>query len=951
MARQQEAEPVFQLTQKGFGGGELGPQLLGRSEVQKYASGARLLRNFQIQRHGCAETRPGTIYQGAFKQNAYVRLVPFNFDATHSYVLEFGNIYCRVWKEGSLIVTTGAPAYSNATQYNGGEVVTYSGSVYIATAPNFGLAPGIGSWYLQAAGVMEFPTDCVQASLQTMQYVQPNATMTLASQGFLPWQITFVSEMQWYSRIMSFGASIAGPATVSATAGGPVANGNLPLNPTSVTATGGNASLNKSEYYITAWIAGSGQVEHSESPVSAQTLATVGGADSSNPVALAWTDPNPGAGITTSAFSIYKLFFPYFYKIADVGPSTLSLSDNGLGALSGNIQPRELSTTVITFNYLVTSISDATGEESVVGTPASCVGGPPTAANPNIIEFVTVAGCSSYNIYLEANGVFGLIGKAYGASTIIFLDTGLTPNTAIQPPVPLPISAIQPAVVSFFQSRLWFANTLANPNRMWGSQSGQPNNFNVLTPQVNNSACEFDILGDEPQTIVGIVDNGRMIIHTRTAEFLCSGDATGAITPTVLNPNRQGANGGSLIRPVVIPPTDIYVDVHQAQIRDLHFEIQSQGYAGADLTKYASGMFLDRTILEMAIQKVKNSILWCVMDDGELFGITYDRTEGLSAWHHHDTQGLYSALCVVPEGSASALYVSVLRGTSYMLERFTEREFEDVVYLSDFCGLDCASLYDGRNTTRSNIEVNTTVAGVWTQGTELVLTASGGGISGVVVGQAIVVYLLGQLVLGDTVYQNQVIAKMTVTITAITSPLGVIHLFGYADQAVPVSMQATLINTWGIASTVMSGLSYLNGLSVVALADGAVIPAQTVSGGEITLPDNALVVYVGLSYTCQLKTLPVENAQGDTLTSRPVSINEMTMMVYNSRGGRYGMDFEDLQDPPPNQQLGQGGSVYTGPVIIPVSSDWQATGQVCVEMDDPLPLGISAITPTGMAGN
>ena len=70
--------------------------------------------------------------------------------------------------------------------------------------------------------------------------------------------------------------------------------------------------------------------------------------------------------------------------------------------------------------------------------------------------------------------------------------------------------------------------------------------------------------------------------------------------------------------------------------------------------------------------------------------------------------------------------------------------------------------------------------------------------------------------------------------------------------------------------TTVSGLTWLQGMTVNILADGAPVPAQVVSvGGSITLPYPATKVIVGLPIIAQVQTLPaslsVDSGFGETL--------------------------------------------------------------------------------------
>ena len=93
-----------------FTAGELSPRLNGRTDLTKYFNGCTTLENFLIHPHGGATRRPGTRHVAEVKSSAaQCRLIPFQFNVTQAYILEFGNNYFRIYKDGGQ-VTSGSPA-------------------------------------------------------------------------------------------------------------------------------------------------------------------------------------------------------------------------------------------------------------------------------------------------------------------------------------------------------------------------------------------------------------------------------------------------------------------------------------------------------------------------------------------------------------------------------------------------------------------------------------------------------------------------------------------------------------------------------------------------------------------------------------------------------------------------------------------------------------------------
>lgn len=100
-----------------FTAGELSPNMYGRTDIEKYYNGCMTMENFLVLPQGGAYRRPGSRYVASVKTaSAFTRLVPFVFSTTQAYMLEFGNLYIRVYYDGGQ-VQSGSTVYEVVTPY------------------------------------------------------------------------------------------------------------------------------------------------------------------------------------------------------------------------------------------------------------------------------------------------------------------------------------------------------------------------------------------------------------------------------------------------------------------------------------------------------------------------------------------------------------------------------------------------------------------------------------------------------------------------------------------------------------------------------------------------------------------------------------------------------------------------------------------------------------------
>jgi len=168
----------------------------------------------------------------------------------------------------------------------------------------------------------------------------------------------------------------------------------------------------------------------------------------------------------------------------------------------------------------------------------------------------------------------------------------------------------------------------------------------------------------------------------------------------------------------------------------------------------------------------------------------------------------------------------------------------------------------------------------------------------------------------------------------------------FASRAAAFFVDAGLTYSGALASTI-TGLSHLEGKTVSILADGAVMPQQVVTGGQITLQQAASLVTVGLPITADLFTLPLA-AQIDAGfgQGKPKNVNAVWLRVYGSAGIFAGPSADKLVEAKQRttEPYGSPPNLLTDEVKIVLSPSWGNTGQVMIRQADPLPLTIVSMT-------
>ena len=245
------------LIQRSFSGGEIAPALYARVDTSKYANGVRTLRNFLLMRHGGASNRPGTEFICEVKDSTKtVRLIPFVFNTSQTYMLEFGDQYMRVLKSGVPIrnaaqnisgisnANPGVLTYSGADNYANGDHVYISGITSSSGLGNYlngrtlkvagvntgantfqlnyldGSAVNTSSWGSYSAGggtiaeIYEIATPYLEADLADLKFVQSADVITIVHPTYAPRQIARTADDNWTLTTVTFAPEITAPGSV-----------------------------------------------------------------------------------------------------------------------------------------------------------------------------------------------------------------------------------------------------------------------------------------------------------------------------------------------------------------------------------------------------------------------------------------------------------------------------------------------------------------------------------------------------------------------------------------------------------------------------------------------------------------------------------------------------------------------------------------------------------------
>ena len=270
-----------------------------------------------------------------------------------------------------------------------------------------------------------------------------------------------------------------------------------------------------------------------------------------------------------------------------------------------------------------------------------------------------------------------------------------------------------PSCVSFFEQRLVFAGTTAEPQTLYFSKSGDYENMTSGTNA--DDAMIYTIASNQVNKVRYLKAQRTLIVGTTGGEFTISADGTdAAITPTNIVIKKQSSYGTAEVDAIAAGNAILFLQKAKRKIRELSYNFDVDGYVAPDLT-ILNDIVTKSGINYMAYQQEPDSILWCVRDDGVFAGLTYQRSENVIAWHRHKLGGTFgtgasatgygvveSVATISGELTEDELYVIVKRtingATKRYIEVFAPFDFDETTS-TDFRFLDSHLTYSGSSTT------------------------------------------------------------------------------------------------------------------------------------------------------------------------------------------------------------------------------------------------------------
>jgi hypothetical protein len=544
--------------------GELSPYIDGRTDIAKYANGARRIENFLPMVQGPAIRRGGSRFVKEAKTSANRSwLVKFEYSATQAYVIEFGNLYCRFYTLEGWLESAPSVPYEIVSPYATADLTNTDGTCALA---------------IEQSGDVLYIAN--QKRTIAPYKLTRLGTLSWAFTVYQPNQGPFLEENT--SATTLYASASTGAVTITASAATFVASD-----------VGRLVRLEVQNLDVLPWETGKAYAVNDLVRYDGKTYKAINAATSgtSPPIHLQGKAYDGKTGVQWS------------YQDAGYGLARISVFT---------------STTVVTANVVVDTAN------GLAQLPAGVV------AIANITTRWALGAWSTSTEY--------------------------------------------PGSVSFFRSRLVWGGR----QRLWASV---PNDFENMAGdfynEVRTDNAIWSILpGSEVNEILWLSATKVLMIGTPGGEFSLSEiTTTEALGPANVKIERQSKYRVRAVQPVPVGNSLLYVQRAGRKLLSIDYEIQTDGYVSNDMA-ILSNRITRSGITAMAWQGEPASIVWCVLANGGLVGLTYDKAQEVTGWHRHPIGGNGAVESVViipsPDGDREQVWLQVRRTINGVTKRYVE---------------------------------------------------------------------------------------------------------------------------------------------------------------------------------------------------------------------------------------------------------------------------------------
>lgn len=188
------------------------------------------------------------------------------------------------------------------------------------------------------------------------------------------------------------------------------------------------------------------------------------------------------------------------------------------------------------------------------------------------------------------------------------------------------------STITFYQGRLWLGGNRSRPQTVWASRTDNYADFSLGDKA--DDGLELTILSQTRDRIAWIAAGDGILLGTESSEWSIAGEQGKALGPGCFDIKRQSGDGSAAIQPLMAPQSLIFAKQGGTKLLELAYSFQAEGWQTQDLSLLSEHVTRPG-IRQFALQRLPTTIVWCVLHDNTLAGLTYNRSQQVMSWHRH----------------------------------------------------------------------------------------------------------------------------------------------------------------------------------------------------------------------------------------------------------------------------------------------------------------------------
>jgi hypothetical protein len=225
-----------------------------------------------------------------------------------------------------------------------------------------------------------------------------------------------------------------------------------------------------------------------------------------------------------------------------------------------------------------------------------------------------------------------------------------------------------PSSVTLHDGRLfWAGNDLVD-----GSVSDDFANFDDSV-EGDSGPISRNIGSGPVYKINWLLSLSQLLIGTQGSELVAKASSLEEpLTPTAFSLKPVSSIGSGNVRIVRLDASGIYVNRGGTRLYELAYDAAAYNYMSSDLTGLSPEIG-DPAIVRIGIQRLPDTRIHCVLSDGTVAILIFDRYEKVTCWVKYETDGDVEDVVVLPGTAEDYVYYTVNRTINGSTKRYVEK--------------------------------------------------------------------------------------------------------------------------------------------------------------------------------------------------------------------------------------------------------------------------------------